>query len=120
MKKTIKFNNSAVFNLQTLNGMIMTTWIAHCDESEEQIEKAFMRALSDFNGTKNNYDVAFNLENGPYEYEIGYEKNLLSKLNKDIKKVKSYKLPWFIKTYTDFIEEKFNGLMIIYKNGGWK
>ena len=48
------------------------------------------------------------------------KKKLLSRLNKDFKTVRSYKLPWFMKTYTDFIEEKFNELMVIYKNGGWK
>lgn len=38
----------------------------------------------------------------------------------EFKKVRTHKLPWFMKTYTDFIEEKFNELMVIYKNGGWK
>ena len=41
-------------------------------------------------------------------------------INKEIKKVRSYKLPWVMKTYINFIEEKFNELMVIYKNGGWK
>ena len=120
MSKTIKFNNRALFNLQTLNGLIMSTWSMHYDESEEKIEDAFQRGIIDFNHVKNRYDTVFNMKNGPFDYDINYEKNLLSKLNKEFKKVRSYKLPWFMKTYTDFIEEKFNELMVIYKNGGWK
>ena len=60
------------------------------------------------------------MKNGPFYYDIKYEKKLLSDLNKEFKKVRTLKLPWFMKTYTDFIEEKFNELMVIYKNGGWK
>ena len=120
MNKTIKFNNCALFNLQTLNGIIMTTWGMHYDESEEKIEDAFQRGIVDFDHVKNRYEPVFNEKRCVAEYELGYEKKLLSKLNKDFKTVRSYKLPWFMKTYTDFIEEKFNELMVIYKNGGWK
>ena len=120
LNKTIKFNNEALFNLQTLNGLIMSTWGMHYDEPEEKIENAFKRGLSDFNHVKNRYEATFNMKNGPFEYDINYEKKLLSDLNKEFKKVRSYKLPWFMKTYIDFIEEKFNELMVIYKNGGWK
>ena len=62
-------------------------------------------------------DLEKNIENKEL---TDYEKKLLSDLNKEFKKVRSYKLPWFMKTYIDFIEEKFNELMVIYKNGGWK
>ncbi|MBB5226872.1 hypothetical protein DYE50_01710 [Treponema ruminis] len=120
MNKTIKFNNCALFNLQTLNGIIRTTWGMHYDESEEKIEDAFQRGIVDFDHVKNRYDETFNMKNGPFDYDIDYEKKLLSKLNEEFKTVRSYKLPWFMKTYTDFIEEKFNELMVIYKNGGWK
>ena len=120
LNKTIKFNNEALFNLQTLNGLIMSTWGMHDDEPEEKIEDAFKKGIIDFNHVKNRYKATFNMKNGPFEYDINYEKKLLSDLNKEFKKVRSYKLPWFMKTYTDFIEEKFNELMVIYKNGGWK
>ena len=53
MNKTIKFNNEALFNLQTLNGLIMSTWGMHYDEPEEKIENAFKRGLSDFSHVKN-------------------------------------------------------------------
>ena len=120
MNKTIKFNNEALFNLQTLNGLIMSTWGMHYDEPEKKIENAFKRGLSDFSHVKNKYDKVFNMKNGPFNYDIKYEKKLLSDLNKEFKKVRTLKLPWFMKPYTDFIEEKFNELMVIYKNGGWK
>lgn len=120
LNKTIKFNNEALFNLQTLNGLIMSTWGMHYDEPEEKIEDAFKKGIIDFNHVKNRYKATFNMKNGPFEYDINYEKKLLSDLNKEFKKVRSYKLPWFMKTYIDFIEEKFNELMVIYKNGGWK
>ena len=120
MNKTIKFNNEALFNLQTLNGLIMSTWGIHYDEPEEKIENAFKRGLSDFSHVKNEYDKVFNMKNEPFNYDIKYEKKLLSDLNNEFKKVRTLKLPWFMKTYTDFIEEKFNELMVIYKNGGWK
>ena len=120
MTKTIKFNNEALFNLQTLNGLIMSTWGMHYDEPEEKIEAAFQRGIIDFNHVKNRYDTVFNMKNGPFDYDVNYEKNLLSKLNNEFKKVRTLKLPWFMKTYTDFIEKKFNELMVIYKNGGWK
>lgn len=120
LNKTIKFNNEALFNLQTLNGLIMSTWGMHYDEPEEKIEDAFKKGIIDFNHVKNRYKATFNMKNGPFEYNINYEKKLLSDLNKEFKKVRSYKLPWFMKTYIDFIEEKFNELMVIYKNGGWK
>lgn len=120
LNKTIKFNNEALFNLQTLNGLIMSTWGMHYDEPEEKIEDAFKKGIIDFNHVKNRYKATFNMKNGPFEYDINYEKKLLSDLNKEFKKVSSYKLPCFMKTYIDFIEEKFNELMVIYKNGGWK
>ena len=120
LNKTIKFNNEALFNLQTLNGLIMSTWGMHYDEPEEKIEDAFKKGIIDFNHVKNRYKATFNMKNGPFEYDINYEKKLLSDLNKEFKKVKSYKIQWFMKTYIDFIEEKFNELMVIYKNGGWK
>ena len=120
LNKTIKFNNEALFNLQTLNGLIMSTWGMHYDEPEEKIEDAFKKGIIDFNHVKNRYKATFNMKNGPFEYDINYEKKLLNDLNKEFKKVRSYKLPWFMKTYIDFIEEKFNELMVIYKNGGWK
>ena len=44
MAKTIKFNNEALFNLQTLNGLIRTTWGMHYDEPEEKIDAA-LRAV---------------------------------------------------------------------------
>ena len=119
LNKTIKFNNEALFNLQTLNGLIMSTWGMHYDESEEKIENAFKRGLSDFSHVKNKYDKVLNMKNGPFNYDIKYEKKLLSDLNNEFKKVRTLKLPWFMKTYIDFIEEKFNELMVIYKNGGW-
>ena len=120
MKKIIKFNNYALFNLQTLNGIIRTTWGMHYDESEEKIEEAFQLGLKDFNYVKNRFGPVLNDEKCVAEYDISYEKSLLSRLNKDFKKVRSYNLPWFMKTYTDFIENKFSELMVIYKNGGWK
>ena len=120
LNKTIKFNNEALFNLQTLNGLIMSTWGMHYDEPEEKIEDAFKKGIIDFNHVKNRYKATFNMKNGPFEYDINYEKKLLNDLNKEFKKVRSYKLPWFMKTYIDFIEEKFNELMVIYKNGEWK
>lgn len=86
MSKTIKFNNRALFNLQTLNGLIMSTWNMHYNESEEKIEDAFQRGIIDFNHVKNRYDTVFNMKNGPFDYDINYEKNLLSKLNKEFKK----------------------------------
>ena len=120
LNKTIKFNNEALFNLQTLNGLIMSTWGMHYDEPEEKIEDAFQKGIIDFNHVKNRYEATFNMKNGPFEYDINYEKKLLSDLNNEFKKVRTLKLPWFMKTYTDFIEEKFTELMVIYKNGGWK
>ena len=45
MNKTIKFNNEALFNLQTLNGLIMSTWGMHYDEPEEKIEDAFKKGV---------------------------------------------------------------------------
>ena len=120
LNKTIKFNNETLFNLQTLNGLIMSTWGMHYDEPEEKIEDSFKKGIIDFNHVKNRYKATFNMKNGPFEYDINYEKKLLNDLNKEFKKVRSYKLPWFMKTYIDFIEEKFNELMVIYKNGGWK
>lgn len=82
LNKTIKFNNEALFNLQTLNGLIMSTWGMHYDEPEKQIENAFKRGLSDFSHVKNKYDKVFNMKNGPFNYDIKYEKKLLSDLNK--------------------------------------
>lgn len=120
MTKTIKFNNEALFNLQTLNGLIMSTWGMHYDESEEKIEEAFQKGIIDFNHVKNRYDKVLNMKNGPFNYDIKYEKKLLSDLNKEFKKVRTLKLPWFMKTYVDFIDEKFKELMVIYKNGGWE
>lgn len=46
--------------------------------------------------------------------------NSMTLIYEEFKKVRTLKLPWFMKPYTDFIEEKFNELMVIYKNGGWK
>ena len=82
LNKTIKFNNEALFNLQTLNGLIMSTWGMHYDEPEEKIEDAFKKGIIDFNHVKNRYKATFNMKNGPFEYDINYEKKLLSDLNK--------------------------------------
>ena len=73
MNKTIKFNNEALFNLQTLNGLIMSTWGMHDDEPEEKIEDAFKKGIIDFNHVKNRYKATFNMKNGPFEYDINYE-----------------------------------------------
>ena len=118
--KTITFNNQAVFCLSALNELINKTYIIYKGKPQAVIEDAFAENISDLNAEKKRFNKIIKSNKYIFTYNVAYENKLLKKVNKNLKKVRKYKLPWFIKPYIDFIEAEFNNLIDTFKNGGLK